>query len=385
MENNNQIVYSNLAPGDPLYSSTGLNTHLNFNQWLDNKDTTSIYIYRIASDLSLLEVAVDVIRNTHNLFMLYDSCLEGYTTVEFERLHEYSVKHQLKDKFIFLSGNRDAEEEYNLWLKDNQFDKLFKVCYNSNWYYRVKQNTIDYNLKKRTINKTEWFMCLNNRLHNHRAVAITYMDYLGMLEKGKISCLDKTYELHIANPASFSQVVFDYSHEFSEEIFQTLENQVSLTAQKLPLNLDTENFLFGSRPHDFNKAFYNKALINLVTETYYYECFNNYSHMFLSEKIWKPIVSKQMFVLIGPRYALQYLRELGFKTFDDFIDESYDTMDTDKRIFAAINALDHAMKTYTIEELNNKTKETRAYNFKHFMSQRIQQILCPDIKKQLCT
>lgn len=384
MENCNKIVYSNVDFRDPLYLSAGLNNYLPFERWISNKPANSVYIYRIPASLSNFTLEHSLVRNTQDLYILYDNCLEGYTTTELERLHEYAERNNLKDKFIFLSGNRDIGKEYSLWRKKHNLDKLFRVCYNSNWYYRVKQNVLDYNLESRPLNKSEWFMCLNNRLHTHRAITVTYMDYLNILEKGKVTCLDKDYERSIIDPTDFFKRMFEFSEEFSEDTYEKLEYQATITKQKLPLNLDTKDFFLGSRPHDFNPDIYNNTLINVVTETYYYEVFNDYSHMFLSEKIWKPIAMKQMFILIGPRYGLKYLRDLGFKTFSNFIDESYDELDTSKRIFAAIESLKTAMETYTVDELNEKTKEIRTYNFNHLMSASVEKELCKPISSVLC-
>lgn len=375
MENSNQIVYSNIDTVDPLYYSTGLSNYMPLDKWIETKAEVSSYVYRITSNLARIPVELSFIRNTHNFYILFDDCLEGYTVRLFDSLQNFIITHNLQDKFIFLSGNRDVEEEYTQWIKKNSVDKVFKVCYNSNWYYRVKQNVEDYNLALRPLNKQKWFMCLNNRLHTHRAITVTYMDYLNMLEHGKVSCLDKDY----------NNCMLAFAEELTENMHEILEYQATITEKKLPINIDTEDFLFGSRPYDFNSEIYDDTLINLVTETYYHEVFNDYSHMFFSEKIWKPIVMKQMFILIGPRYGLQYLKELGFKTFDKFVDESYDRLDSGKRVFAAIDALNSTMKKYTVEELNEKTKEIRLYNFNHFMSQQVQDALCKDMTKLICS
>ena len=45
---------------------------------------------------------------------------------------------------------------------------------------------------------------------------------------------------------------------------------------------------------------------------------------FVSEKIFKPIKNGQPFVVVGPRGTLQCLRDLGYRTFDYAIDNSYD-------------------------------------------------------------
>lgn len=45
---------------------------------------------------------------------------------------------------------------------------------------------------------------------------------------------------------------------------------------------------------------------------------------YISEKTFKPIISKRPFIILGPPGSLQVLKKWGFKTFDQFFDESYD-------------------------------------------------------------
>jgi len=65
---------------------------------------------------------------------------------------------------------------------------------------------------------------------------------------------------------------------------------------------------------------YNLAYLNIVTESAEYvpELF------YMSEKISKTLVLGMPFLVFGCCGYLRYLRDLGFKTYGDYIDESYD-------------------------------------------------------------
>lgn len=67
---------------------------------------------------------------------------------------------------------------------------------------------------------------------------------------------------------------------------------------------------------------YNQTAYSLVAETNY-----DNDYVFFTEKTAKPILAKRLFILLGNRYALAQLRELGFKTFEGIIDESYDSIE----------------------------------------------------------
>jgi hypothetical protein len=65
-----------------------------------------------------------------------------------------------------------------------------------------------------------------------------------------------------------------------------------------------------------------------------------YDKLHLTEKIFKPIVSKQPFMLLAAPGNLAYLKKYGFKTFESVIDETYDTIqDNDSRIEAVVDQL----------------------------------------------
>ena len=64
---------------------------------------------------------------------------------------------------------------------------------------------------------------------------------------------------------------------------------------------------------------YDKTFFSLVSETHFvWRC------KFLSEKTFKAIYNHHPFILIGDCNSLELLRSYGFKTFEPFIDQSYD-------------------------------------------------------------
>ena len=49
--------------------------------------------------------------------------------------------------------------------------------------------------------------------------------------------------------------------------------------------------------------------------------------IFISEKTWKPIMVGHPFIMVGNKNNLKFLKDLGYKTFDKWIDESYDDIE----------------------------------------------------------
>ena len=61
----------------------------------------------------------------------------------------------------------------------------------------------------------------------------------------------------------------------------------------------------------------------------------------LTEKVFKPMVMRQPFIIVGPPNSLAYLKSYGFETFSKYWDESYDTIiDADERMAAIMKVID---------------------------------------------
>jgi hypothetical protein len=111
------------------------------------------------------------------------------------------------------------------------------------------------------------------------------------------------------------------------------------------------------------KHLYDTSLINIVTETYF---FNKIIH--ITEKTYKPIAFMQPFILVAAAGSLQHLKDMGFKTFGNFWDESYDQELDDKQRFKKITALIQSIADWTEEEKTEftfKVKDIVDYNAAH--------------------
>ena len=69
-------------------------------------------------------------------------------------------------------------------------------------------------------------------------------------------------------------------------------------------------------------SFFKKSFVYIITETV-----AEYPYPYFSEKTWKAFIYKMPFMIVGSKNSLTQLRSFGFKTFNDFWDESYDTLD----------------------------------------------------------
>ena len=104
----------------------------------------------------------------------------------------------------------------------------------------------------------------------------------------------------------------------------------SYTKKKEPIFLDGDKD-WGRHsvldPTDINYVKHYDSYFSVITLPEYEKGHNH----FIDEKMWKPILSHQPFILLGAPFYLKTLKSFGFQTFFDLIDESYDTMINDKQ------------------------------------------------------
>lgn len=91
----------------------------------------------------------------------------------------------------------------------------------------------------------------------------------------------------------------------------------------------------------------------------------------LTEKIFKPIINFQPFIYVATKGSLQILRDLGFKTFEPYIDETYDQeLDNDKRLLMAYEQIKRLclMTKQEIHEWYWKMQDILVHNHQHLLS-----------------
>ena len=99
-----------------------------------------------------------------------------------------------------------------------------------------------------------------------------------------------------------------------EKIFQNVSKKY---LNIVPIHLDLSNSKWCTEMLGYNHPAYKDSYLNVVTE-------NSYEETFLSEKTFKPLAAGQLFLIFGGTGTIQFLRDIGFDVFDDYLDHSYD-------------------------------------------------------------
>jgi hypothetical protein len=201
------------------------------------------------------------------------------------------------------------------------------------------------------------FLCNNKTMAKPQRAAMAYFAIkYDLLNSGKFSFIQKIDKKTL------------YSH-ISKIIENPNQTYIEKIENILPYELDThhlsenEKTNFGATNN--MKDWYNDTYINLVTETFFGK------NVFLSEKIFKPLSNLQPFIVLGDYGTITELKRLGFKTFEPFIDESYDLEIDPKVRMSKIEKEIEKLKNKSIEEIHDwyySIKDILLYNQKHMYS-----------------
>jgi hypothetical protein len=113
--------------------------------------------------------------------------------------------------------------------------------------------------------------------------------------------------------------------------------------------------------------FYQEIFVDVITETRFAQPTANFS-----EKVFQAMQYFRPFILVAPPFTLEYVRSLGFKTFSDFWDESYDTETNHGqrliKIFKLIDTIEQ-MGFEDIKQMYQDMLPIIEHNRKQFMQQ----------------
>jgi len=118
---------------------------------------------------------------------------------------------------------------------------------------------------------------------------------------------------------------------------------------------------------DYNNLDYIKTAIEVVLETVFDD-----TKWHLTEKTLRPIACGHPFILVSTPGILKYLKRYGFKTFDQYFDESYDNISDPLKRLEAIVKLMSKLANLSVAQKQQLYKDIAPiceYNKRRFFSQ----------------
>jgi len=286
----------------------------------------------------------------------------------------FLLKHMNKDNTIVCVS--EHSEEVNQYKKLYYFFHGFAALDWYRGYYALNYN-------KSIVKQYNYdFISFNRIITDDRSYRIYFVSLLkeqGLLERGQVSfnvtdnLFDDWRDETGNSKSKLSKQARQHAEKYLVDIDKLIIDRAELHGSASANIPRTINSWFSP---DHNQPPNVEAFWHVVTETVFY-----YGKMHLTEKIFKPIVSKQPFMLLAAPGNLAYLKSYGFKTFNSVIDESYDLIqDNDLRIEAVVNQL-HWYCNLTLGEKTDIIQQLEPiidYNFHHFYGE-FQQIITNEL------
>ena len=136
----------------------------------------------------------------------------------------------------------------------------------------------------------------------------------------------------------------------------------------LPKRIDTDDCGNKKGIIKLNPNLMARGKLHIVVET---DLGDGQYQQRITEKTLKSIATQKPFIIFGCPFALKYLHQLGFKTFDDVFDESYDTITDDIDRCEHVTSIIEKMSKLSNTEFDNmldSCKEACVHNYHKMIS-----------------
>ena len=342
-------------------------------KWTERLPSDKPYVISTAHnklDLSTLmsHAKINKLKTTGVDFYLYE-VLASYTWKRGEKV---------KNRAFYNEIDYTQEEHDRLYC--DEFDAIQKLAellditinvytcdYNVNEIYKKQYNRLNLfcfdvflqSVYRRRLNKWPFipivkkFHCPNWRYTPARHAIMCYLankegHYSWYFNTTNVEFI-KVDEKYMPQIHEGNKILNDTKFEIDHSINKT--NISDVFSVKYPNNNKNQDPVW-------DENFYNSLLetfVSIVTETRFAQPTGNFS-----EKTYHTMYCKRPFVLVAPPFTLQYMHKLGYKTFDKWWSEDYDTTtDHFKRmekifdIIDYINSLDLQEMQKILEEMED--------------------------------
>jgi hypothetical protein len=314
------------------------------------------YWYVVAQINNELVVPNEIVHSDYTIVVSTD--FEAYQSIVGQIYDELVVKlNILPNRILLLSENHDLADviikeanQRNKGLIQYECTMVFELSIKiqTSKYYSNRKNIIP-----KTSAPEKYFLNFNRRWRIQRPTFVALLYASGLQDKGHISLpvgdtLDgKEYNWYATIDAITTHIKND------DHLYSLIKNNSNIINNIPPLYLDTNKLdvnrvrlYYDDIDHNDTTKLYNDTAFSIVNETFFFEN----KGRFLSEKTFKPMSYYHPFILITEPFSLELLRDLGYKTFEPFIDESYDReLDNAKRMRMILQEVERLCKMNTVE------------------------------------
>jgi hypothetical protein len=292
----------------------------------------------------------------------------------FKELHlQFKAYNMCSLKKYFIFNNMFIEEHYERFLKSIpeciscSFERVFGYpFFYSDFYFETLS------LEKPSISlssKEKDFLCLNSQLRPHRVFLVSELIRRGLDRNSFISL--------IGTDTGFDGTTISRAKQELASVFSKyyLDDEIKSHCMEFmeswePMLLDVNASLVNSWAVD--QYLFDSSYFSLVTET------GLDFPLRFTEKVFKPIINMHPFIVQGCAGTLKYLQSLGFHTFPELFDESYDNIENSlSRVLAILDQVEKFSKLpkYKKDKLFSRILPKLEHNYNLFKSSEIKHSL----------
>jgi hypothetical protein len=300
-------------------------------------DVISHYVETLDVTDILSKKTIDLIKTHKNFKIVFVDEKEGgfyHSDLFFNKLYELynHIGLDTSNQIIYITSSASVNDEYQSFLKRNNISTFMKANtldfyilsdpgFNINDYIKSTFSNyiphLDRNFiysipdtNELDVKRNKYFLNLNrNSGRLHRPKLVLELIKRNLFDKGLVSLLKSDeFDNFCSNNIEYKTLIYD----------------------KYPFVVDYESADTVAQLHNYltKKDMWMDSYFSIVSETSASDDF-----CFITEKTIRPIIYYHPFIVWGNPNTLKRLRELGFETFPEFFDESYDEMtNSDERI-----------------------------------------------------
>lgn len=366
------------------FPDENINVEYNTVDYFLTKGDNFIYLIHVTDDTlfkgdiwKINDKVIDACKNQTAKVLIYFPA-EGYINhpPPLKWLNRFAELNKLsKESFIFTHANLTLDRaigemkatgftpkftnlpvnyfEYNPW-----FIKSPNQSYERERLLPYLEKYIRDNRKKKF---KKHFSILNRRPHMHRIFLFS--------EVMTTPALKETSDISLGNHLIYDQ---QYIHNALEEAITKMpeyeKNYEFVKSWDFSNAVTLDKDLDDNRAGEFTRSFYKDYFCSITVETAVL-----INQMFFSEKTFKPIFNLQPFIMFGDAFSLEHLRKLGYKTFSNWWDESYDQNEDWLQRLKLVSKVMQDISTWSDDKMyavTQEMEETLVHNFYTFLYNR---------------
>ena len=351
-----------VKPSPTLLNFCGIN-----NQGNDGNKVAGDYFWKFISKKALAEI-----QNNRGVILI-DYSMEPFISLDYHKLLHTCLKESgISPKSIYIAVNSfNAKQLYENWFSAE--DRMYNIintpfCLeHSSYYYsqsldRNENKVITLNkfLSTKDVVRDNYFLMKIKAPKEHRLKTLILLTDDSLINLGDWSF---SGEQNFSKTEGYKNAIRNLNLKNRAQVEELLDRgQHNLKSE--------ENCLFNdiNAWTDEDYAPHLSSYFDICFESFFYIESEAIS---LTEKIFKPIINFQPFIYVATKGSLQVLRDLGFKTFEPFIDESYDQeLNNDKRLFMAYEQIKRLclMSKQEIHEWYWGMQDILIHNHQHLLN-----------------